>query len=141
MTDTTGVNDYVRVIGGPGKSCYSMLGKRGGVQSLSLGERNERCAMTCIIDDIILHEFLHSFGIAHVQSRPDRDDYIEVIFDNIQLPSQYVKMDDALTFDVPYDGRSVMHYDWKALARDEMRPTMLSKVVIVEIIIKFEVRV
>ena len=118
-----------------------MLGKRGGVQSLSLGERNEKCAMTCIHEDTILREFLHSFGLAHVQSRPDRDDYVEVIFDNIQMPSQYVKMNDALTFDVPYDGRSVMHYSWKALAKDEMRPTMLSKVLIVEIICELEAKV
>ena len=115
-----------------------MLGKRGGVQNLSLGERNEKCAMTCIHKDTILHEFLHTFGLAHVHSRPDRDDYIEVIIDNIQMPSQYVKMNNALTFDVPYDGRSVMHYSWKALAKDEMRPTMLSKVMIKRLLVNLK---
>ena len=128
MTDTTGLKDYVRLIGGPGASCYSMLGKIGGVQSLSLGERNEKCARTCIIEHVIVHEFLHSFGLGHVQSRPDRDQYIEVQSDNISFKSQYEIIEDALIFDVPYDGRSTMHYAWKAFAIDQMRPTMLSKV-------------
>ena len=106
-----------------------MLGKIGGVQSLSLGERNEKCARSCIIEHVIVHEFLHSFGLGHVQSRPDRDQYVEVQTDNISFKSQYEIIEDALTFDVPYDGRSTMHYAWKDFAKDQIRPTMLSKVV------------
>ena len=130
MTDTSGVKDYVQLVGGSGRGCSSALGKRGGRQKLSLGEGKERCAMSCIIGDIIIHEFLHTLGLDHIQSRPDRDDYIEVIFDNIGLPSQYQKMpyEDALTFGVHYDGRSIMHCSWKKFAIDELRPTMLSKV-------------
>ena len=130
LTDTTGVKDYVQLVGGSGRGCSSVLGKRGGRQKLSLGEGKERCAMTCIHGDVIIHEFLHTLGLDHVQSRPDRDQYIEVIFDNIGLPSQYQKMpyEDALTFGVKYDGRSIMHYNWKKFAIDDLRPTMLSKV-------------
>ena len=133
LTDTTGVDDYVKVTGGPrgngGGGCWSMLGRRGGVQHLNLNERNEHCGRTCIIKEVVAHEFLHAFGLGHVHSRPDRDDYIEVEFDNIAAKSQFRKMDDALTFGVPYDGRSIMHYAWKDFAIDELRPTMLSKVI------------
>ena len=105
-----------------------MLGKKGGAQKLSLGERDEKCGLTCVLEHIILHEFLHAFGLGHVHSRPDRDNYIQLIPDNIRDMSEYAINDDLTTFDVPYDGRSVMHYAWKDFAIDEIRPTMLSKV-------------
>ena len=130
LTDITEVKDYVKITGGPGGGgCWSMLGKRGGMQLLNLAERDEHCGRTCIIKEVVAHEFLHAFGLGHVQSRPDRDDYIEVEFDNIAAKSQFRKIDDALTFGVPYDGRSIMHYAWKDFAIDELRPTMLSKVI------------
>ena len=71
LTDTTGVEDYVKVSGGPrgngGGGCWSMLGRRGGVQHLNLNERNEHCGRTCIIKEVVAHEFLHAFGLGHVQ--------------------------------------------------------------------------
>ena len=35
------------------------------------------------VDQVFLHELLHAFGIAHMQTRSDRDKYVFVNFKNI----------------------------------------------------------
>ena len=66
----------------------------------------------CITKRTIQHEFLHAIGQYHVHQRPDRDEYIHVNYDNIDQKwwPNYDKKYGTLTFGVPYDGRSLMHY-------------------------------
>ena len=79
-----------------------------------------------------MHEFLHAWGFKHEQSRPDRDQYINVNLENTDigkniafigfywfsskfLDSQFVKMtDDWIDTAYPYELQSVMHY-WSGL--------------------------
>ncbi len=58
-----------------GQHCYANVGFRFGVTNVSLspgcGEKE------------IFHEFFHVLGFFHEQNRPDRDDFIEVLWENI----------------------------------------------------------
>jgi len=65
----------------------------------------------------IMHELLHIVGFQHEQSRSDRDDYVDVIFDNIVQQAQMQKnfnRHDTKNL-VIYDYNSVMQYPRKVL--------------------------
>ena len=57
-------------------SCCSNVGRVGGAQTLVLGSG-------CGVFGIVLHEIGHAIGFWHEQSRPDRDDFVEVLINNI----------------------------------------------------------
>ncbi|MFH2053098.1 MAG: M12 family metallopeptidase [bacterium] len=61
---------------------------------------------------IICHEICHALGFWHEHSRPDRDDFIEVIIANIPSVSlhNFSIRDEWVTLQTPYDFDSVMHY-------------------------------
>ena len=89
-------------------SCCSYIGYIGcGRQGVSL-------AHGCINRGTIVHEMLHALGFFHEHSRPDRDQYVKIIEENIQevaLPNfQKLKPQDIESYDIDYDYNSVMHY-------------------------------
>lgn len=57
-------------------SCSSLVGRNGQKQQVSLGAG-------CVYKGVIIHELMHAAGFWHEQSRPDRDDYVTVLWDNI----------------------------------------------------------
>uniref|UniRef100_A0A183EXK9 Metalloendopeptidase n=1 Tax=Gongylonema pulchrum TaxID=637853 RepID=A0A183EXK9_9BILA len=71
-------------------------------------------APECIRLGVIAHEVAHALGFWHEQSRPDRDNYVTVRWENIDRDSkgQFLKElpTDVDNGGVPYDYGSIMHY-------------------------------
>ncbi|VDK21845.1 unnamed protein product, partial [Anisakis simplex] len=80
---------------------------------------------------IISHEILHSLGIWHEQSRSDRDEYINVNYDNLfpGMEGNFEKRTEVVTSNLeqPYDLGSVMHYSSTAFARDQSTATITTR--------------
>jgi hypothetical protein len=104
--------DYVYVVDGDRDASY--IGRRGGKQLLSILIWNN--------PNIISHEIKHALGWGHEQQHPDRDQYVDILFDNI--PQE--KQENFTIYDRgnegEYDFDSVMHY----YPTDFARPTRKS---------------
>jgi len=94
--------DHVRVE--PGEGCASWVGRRGGAQSLWVAPACGRGA--------VLHELGHALGLEHEHTRPDRDAWIRINWDNVEPRKRH-------NFDLAppgtrllgdYDYASIMHY-------------------------------
>nr|CAH0102789.1 unnamed protein product [Daphnia galeata] len=65
-----------------------------------------------------MHELMHCVGFGHEHTRPDRDDYIEILWDQIKQkwrPQYEIAKGSSLI--LSYDYGSVMHYP----LRNEMK--------------------
>lgn len=104
--------------------CYSYLGRVGGFQPIFLGEE-------CRGPQII-HEILHALGFVHEQSRTDRDEYVEILWDEIQpdFHLQFMQVPDSFMMvnkHTQFDYNSVMLYQPTAFAKSPGQIVMKSK--------------
>lgn len=60
-----------------------MVGAVGGEQILNMGDG-------CQYVGLVLHEFGHAIGYFHEHNRPDRDDVVNIMWDNIQYGEDQV---------------------------------------------------
>nr|XP_027211548.1 tolloid-like protein 2 [Penaeus vannamei] len=108
--------DYIKIVYDRDK-CYSHIGRVGGPQPVSLG-------FFCVRwwdQGTIYHELLHSLGFFHEHNRPDRDNYVEILWDNISSgqDKNFRKRSYSTVelVDLPYDFDSVMHYNPYAFSK------------------------
>merc|ERR1719158_522119 len=89
-----------------GQGCWSYFGRRGGEQVVNLE------IPSCLTKDTIYHEIFHALGKVHEQSRPDRDDYVEILLENVQggEEHQFEIKKNVDTANTHYDLASIMHY-------------------------------
>ena len=69
-----------------------------------------------------MHELIHAFGLYHEQSRPDRDLYIEIKWENIEADKrgQFAIAKGTATYGVAYDPKSIMHYSSYAFGNENV---------------------
>ncbi|XP_036964094.1 high choriolytic enzyme 1-like isoform X1 [Acanthopagrus latus] len=113
----SGQRDYLNIQSDSG--CYSYVGRRGYSQTLSLDRQG------CLYHNTVQHELLHALGFNHEQCRSDRDQYIRVLWENIQpgLAYAFDKLN-TLNLNTPYDYNSVMQYHRYAFSANN-QPTMV----------------
>ncbi|XP_061588357.1 meprin A subunit beta [Cololabis saira] len=119
----SGEEHYISIFKGSG--CFSSVGnRRVGKQRLSIGSNCDRIAT-------IEHEFLHALGFWHEQSRSDRDDYVQIMWDRISEGKEHnfntYNDTTSSSLGVPYDYGSMMHYSKNAF-RNGTEPTIVTKI-------------
>ncbi len=117
--ERTNEQHYIEVLRDRNSGCSSALGKTGGPQNLNLASGG------CFSHGIIQHEFLHALGFHHEQTRPDRDSFVTINYDNIVDEDRYkhnfTPARGSDTLGSPYDYGSVMHYGQTDFARSGTR--------------------
>ncbi|XP_012282356.1 zinc metalloproteinase nas-15 [Orussus abietinus] len=107
--------DYV-IVQGSKSGCWSLVGRHGQGQVLNLQNPG------CLRHGVVIHEFLHALGFYHQQSASDRDDWIQIHWENIKEGKEhnFNKYDNRTITDygVGYDYNSVMHYSTHAFSKN-----------------------
>ncbi|EDO44549.1 predicted protein [Nematostella vectensis] len=94
--------------------CWSAVGR----QYWQKGAQEVSLSRGCSNPGAILHEMMHAIGLWHEQSRPDRDQHVEVMWENI-LPGkeqnfEKYRHDRVDAMGLRYDFNSLLHYGNRA---------------------------
>ncbi|MDK2413033.1 M12 family metallopeptidase, partial [Aphanizomenon sp. 202] len=108
FVERTNERDYIHFTQDDNQGCYSSVGKRGGRQTINYPQ-------WCLDSHgSTMHEMYHALGFYHEQSRYDRDNYVTIMWNNIQSGAEhnFDKYSSSYIggFGEQYDYGSVMHY-------------------------------
>ncbi|KAK0401955.1 hypothetical protein QR680_016065 [Steinernema hermaphroditum] len=111
----------------PGPGCRSRIGRDpfgSQTQNITFGDGCEYYAAG-------VHEIAHTLGFMHEQSRWDRDNYLRIDMNNVEVnrTHNYNKYEEKENdnYGKQYDYGGIMHYDDKAFALDESKIVMYAK--------------
>jgi len=132
LVPRTTQTDYVIFEEHPSGTCWAGkwgqvdVGHLGGVQYVSL-----IASQNCVRKFNVIHELMHILGFYHEQQRDDRDQYVNVLYNNINPAFQQVSYEKKSTaqgmannLGTPYDYNSIMHYHAYAFSTDPSKPAM-----------------
>ncbi|XP_042200474.1 bone morphogenetic protein 1-like isoform X2 [Callorhinchus milii] len=105
--------------------CCSYVGRRGGgPQAISIGKNCDKFG-------IVVHELGHVIGFWHEHTRPDRDNHVTIVRENIQPGQEYnfLKMEpeEVDSLGEMYDFDSIMHYARNTFSRGIFLDTILPR--------------
>ncbi|XP_043210158.1 uncharacterized protein LOC122375065 [Amphibalanus amphitrite] len=125
LVPRTSEKDYVRIT--PTGRCSGEVGRRGGRQKISLPH-------WCLSFGHAAHELMHTAGFWHEHQRPDRDQFVRVLWDNIKPRHRRADYGRRVWEELgegswlgPYDFRSILHYSGRGSAVDSTKPTMVAR--------------
>lgn len=116
-------SDYVSIVKG-NSGCWSAVGRVGGEQQVNLQ------APGCLTKPgTAIHELMHVVGFLHEQNRKERDSFVDIQFQNVQVNAvpNFERIDNTVAFGERYDYGSVMHYSPTAFSKNG-QPTITAKV-------------
>ncbi|KAL9955246.1 hypothetical protein ACROYT_G036540 [Oculina patagonica] len=111
----TNQKDYIEFYEDSNNICKSHISKKGGKQLLSLGSG-------CKNRGHVTHELMHALGFFHEHTRPDRDKFVKILWNNIKSDHlqqiEIRKRGEVTTLGQPYDFQSIMHYSNKEFSKN-----------------------
>ena len=98
-----------------GGSCDSLIGKL----KIERSQIVNLDRLNCMNQATIAHELVHALGFDQEHNRPDRDDWIEINFNNVidevfNSDFRILNQSQFQDFGTPYDYKSIMHYHYTA---------------------------
>lgn len=101
----------------PGNKCDSTVGK-----PFNPEKRNVSIGLDCMTQGVIQHELLHILGFWHEHSRTDRDQYVDIHWENVmdKAKENFRQFSDPVDdhLGLPYDYASIMHYKWDEFSKN-----------------------
>ncbi|ELU10813.1 hypothetical protein CAPTEDRAFT_115507, partial [Capitella teleta] len=118
----TGDKNWLQ-IGNKSNGCYAMIGRGNSRTTVNLPE------VCTTAMGRIQHELLHALGFWHEHSRSDRDDYVNVVWENVRTGNagNFDKRTSNINNqNVGYDYKSVMHYGKQSFTKVYGQPTLVT---------------